>query len=64
MAKVTRKTPLGRNLNDLLREDTPLTTLEELQRLTKKYDSLLELAKAQQVTNSKLTDALLEITNS
>ena len=64
MAKVTRNTPLGRNLNALLREDTPLTTLEELQRLTKKYDSLLELAKAQQVHISKLTDALLEITNS
>ena len=34
MAKVTRKTPLERNLNALLREDTPLTTTEELQRLT------------------------------
>ena len=64
MAKVTRKTPLRRNLNALLREDTPLTTSEELQRLTKKYDSLLELAKAQQVHISKLTDALLELTNS
>ena len=64
MAKVKRKTSLGRNLNALLREDTLLTTTEELQRLTKKYDSLLELAKAQQVHISKLTDALLEITNS
>ena len=64
MAKVKRKTSLGRNLNALLREDTPLTTTEELQRLTKKYDSLLELAKAQQVHISKLTDALLELTNS
>ena len=64
MSKVTKKTSLGRNLNALLREDTPLTTTEELQRLTKKYDRLLELAKAQQVHISKLTDALLEITNS